>query len=201
VTALAPADVQVLLADLEAQGASQRGKADEETRQKIAEIEAGAEAEIGRIRGQAETRLRRLIANDRERITSRFRIEERRLLLEARRSALARVFSAARGRLAEGMDAAAYRAMLSRLAAEALAAVGKDAELEVARRDLALGREIASGLGATGEVRERGDEPGTIVAVSPDGRRRADNSLVRRLAQAERLLEQDLAAILFGGAS
>ncbi len=197
---MAPADVEVLLADLEAQAASQRGKEDDETRQKIAEIEAHAEAEIGRLREQAETRLRRLIANDRERIASRFRIEERRRLLEARRSALARVFSAARGRLTEGMDAGAYRAMLTRLAAEALAAVGTDAALEVARRDLALGREIASGLGATAAVQERGDAPGTVAAVSPDGRRRADNSLAPRLAQAERLMEEDLAAILFGGA-
>jgi vacuolar-type H+-ATPase subunit E/Vma4 len=198
---VATADVEVLLADLEAQAASERAKADDETRQKTDEIQARADAEIARIREQAESRLRRLVALDRERITSRFRIEERRRLLEARREALARVFSEARGRLAEGMDPAAYRAMLSRLAAEALAAVGKDADLEVAGTDLALGREIASGLGASGSVRERGDAPGTVVAVSPDGRRRADNSLATRLAQAERLMEEHIAAILLGGTS
>jgi len=201
---LAEAEVEVLLADLQAQAEAEREKLREETRQKVAEIRGGAEAEVRHIEEEAARRLERQLALDRERIHGRFRIEERRRNLEARRAAVALAFARARdllvGRVGVHEHVDAYRRVLKRLVAEALEAAGRDADVEVARRDVGAAREILSSLGVSGSVRERGEEPGTIVAVSPDGLRRADNSLGRRLVQAERLLEEGVSRELFGGA-
>jgi vacuolar-type H+-ATPase subunit E/Vma4 len=195
---VATARVETLLAELEAQAGGERAKLVEEARQKTEQARSRADAEIRGIEEAAARQLERAVALDRERIHGRFQIEERRRLLEARRAALTRVFAAARQRMGQRLAGSGYARALERRAAEALQAVGGEVNLEVARRDAAAVRQAAARLPAGAGIVERGDEPGTVVAVSRDGSRRADNSVAARMAQAERHLEDEVARRLFG---
>ncbi len=197
---MAQAEVEVLLADLEAQAEAERESARAEAGRKAAEILGAADREVRRIEDEARRRAEREAALDRERIVGRHQIEVRRRRLAARRAAIARAFSRARELLAARLQAGDYRAVLARLAREAIEAVGADADLEVARRDLAAAREVLAAAGASGEAKESGDEPGTVAAVSRDGLRRADNSASMRLEAAERVMEEAVARELLGGA-
>ncbi len=192
------AEVEVLLVELQSQADAERDKVREEARQKVAEIRARADAEARRIEEESARRLQRDVALDRERIHGRFRMEERRRSLEVRRKALARALERASQLVSERVRSATYGDVLKRLVSEALEAAGRDADFEVARRDADAARAILSALGGSGAVRDRGDEPGTIVAVSPDGLRKVDNSVHKRLTQAGRLLEEAVSRELFG---
>lgn len=196
---MAQAEVEVLLADLEAQAEAEREGVREQARRQVAEILGRADVEVRRLEEEARLRVEREIALDRERIHGRHLIQERRRRLDVRRAGIAKAFARARELLATRLQAGDYHAVLGHLAREAIEAVGADADLEVARADAAAGREILASLGARGAVRERGEERGTVAAVSPDGLRRADNSALTRLAAAERVLEEAVAGELFGG--
>ena len=76
-------------------------------------------------------------------------------------------------RMGSSPDAAAALEMLS---AEASAAVGEPCTVDVDRKK------------------------GSVVAVSSDGRRRADNSLLVRLDRAQTAYEAEVAGLLFGRA-
>ena len=178
---------------------SERESLREQARSRAVAVLEAADAEVRRIEEQVRLRVEREIALDRERILGRHRIAERRRRLDARRAALARAFARARELLAARLRDSDYDAVLARLAREAIDAVGADSDLEAARRDVAVARRALAAAGAVGEVRERGDEPGTVAAVSRDGLRRADNGAAARLAAAEGALEEVVARELLGG--
>lgn len=196
---MAQVEVEILLADLDAQAESERESLREQARNRAVAVLEAADAEVRRIEEQVRLRVEREIALDRERILGRHRIVERRRRLDARRAALARAFARARELLAKRLGESDYDAVLARLAREAIDAVGADSDLEAARRDVAVARRALAAAGAVGEVRERGDEPGTVAAVSRDGLRRADNGAAARLAAAEGALEEAVARELLGG--
>ena len=130
----------------------------------------------------------------RTREVSTARIEARRLLLNARELAVARVFDEIRaglGHLRE--DPGRYRESLKRLAVEAVSAVGGDeVVLRLSERDRGLADEAFTKavMEASGRAGDAGalklefhavDSGGGCVAASPDGRVVFDNTFARRL--------------------
>jgi vacuolar-type H+-ATPase subunit E/Vma4 len=79
----------------------------------------------------------------------------------------------------------------------AAAAVGDAEELAVARQDEALARSLALELGLRCSVRGEGERSGTVVAGSPEGLRRVDNTLSTRLERARDLIEPEISRLLF----
>ena len=133
-----------------------------------------AEAEIQRLKAEALRGLERELASEAQRLVGEARMKGRGEGLQVKRRLLEEAFSRARAevqRLCASADAAAALEMLS---AEASAAVGKPCSVEV-------------------DVKK-----GSVVASSPDGRRRADNSLLSRLDRAQSAFEAEVAGLLFG---
>ncbi len=84
-----------------------------------------------------------------------------------------------------------YPALLDALAKEALAAVGKGAQVQCNKRDLALAKKQKLDPG-------QADFSGGVIAVSADGKLRADNSLESLFEEREEELRIKAAEILFG---
>jgi vacuolar-type H+-ATPase subunit E/Vma4 len=149
-----------------------RIRAEAETRARVTLEEA--DAEIQRLQAEAVRGLERELASEAQRLVGDARMKARSEGLQVKRRLLEEAFARARveiERLRASPDAAAALAMLS---AEASAAVGEPCTVEV---DAARG---------------------SVVAASSDGRRRADNSLLSRLARAQAAYEAEVARLLFG---
>lgn len=204
-------DVDTLLAEVTRQAEAERGRLLAEARRQVEEARGRTAEEIRRLEEEAARHLESRLAADRSRIIGRLRMEERNRMLELRREAIRRAFEQAGRRLAEGGGSREeYRRLLRRLIGEAVREVGGAAdlqqlgglaELQVARRDEELARTLAREMGLDCAVRGEGEEPGTVVASTGDGLRRVDNSLATRLRTAERVLEQEVSRLLFGGST
>jgi vacuolar-type H+-ATPase subunit E/Vma4 len=193
-------DVDTLLAEVTRQAEAERGRLLAEARRQVEEARGRTAEEIRRLEEEAARHLESRLAADRSRIIGRLRMEERNRMLELRREAIRRAFEQAGRRLAEGGGSREeYRRLLRRLIGEAVREVGGAADLQVARGDKELARTLAREMGLDCAVRGEGEEPGTVVASTGDGLRRVDNSLATRLRTAERVLEQEVSRLLFGG--
>lgn len=191
------AEGEALLEEIRRHADSERKKILEEASARVETSRKSADTEVRAMEAEARRSLERRVALDRNRIAGDIENEARTRSLAARREALGKAFVDAREEISRAAAGPRYRAALLTLAREAAAVLGEPGAILFARRDEALGREITAELGLRSEVRSEGDEPGTVVAVSPDGRRRADNSLAVRLANAELLLETEVARRLF----
>jgi vacuolar-type H+-ATPase subunit E/Vma4 len=191
------AEGEALLEEIRRHAESERKKILEEASARVEASRKSADTEVRAMETEARRSLERRVALDRNRITGDLENEARIRSLGARREALGQAFARAREEISRAAAGPRYRAALLALAREAAAILGEPGAIVFARRDEALGREVVAALGLRCAVRAEGDEPGTVVAVSPDGRRRADNSLAVRLANAELLLETDVARRLF----
>jgi vacuolar-type H+-ATPase subunit E/Vma4 len=163
-----------LFSAIEERAGEERAKirAEAEARARVTLEEA--EAEIQRLKAEALRGLERELASEAQRLVGDARMKARGEGLQVKRRLLAEAFARARaevGRLGATPEAAA---VLQVLAVEASAAVGEPCSVEV---------DVAKG---------------TVVAASPDGRRRADNSLLSRLDRAQAALEAEVAGLLFG---
>jgi vacuolar-type H+-ATPase subunit E/Vma4 len=204
---------RLLLAEIQAQAEAEREKILADGRTRAAAVHAKADEEIHRLEAEESRRIERGLAADEERFQGEARLAAAARVLGAKRRWVARAFESARRRLAELLSTTAYASMLKGLIGEAAAAAatgcgadgvggadgvdGAPCELLVCEADVELARRLASELGLPHALRAQGTQPGTVIALSPG--RRIDNSLATRLAEAERLLEQDVARLLFGG--
>ena len=189
---------QALLEEIRGQSEAERQRILEEGRGRAAAIRAEAEEQVRRLEAEAERQLARRLSVEEDRLRGEASLASRTRVLASRRELLDRVFQAARQRLLERQDSPEYGELLTRLIREAAAAVGDRGELRVAEADAELGRNAVGQLGLGFEVRAEGGPKGTVIALSPDGLRRADNGLWTRLEQAGRTLEQEIARLLFG---
>jgi vacuolar-type H+-ATPase subunit E/Vma4 len=192
-------EVQALLEEIRGQSEAERQRILEEGRGRVSAIRARAEEQIRRLEAEAERQLERRLSVDEDRLRGEARLESRTRVLSARREWLDRAFQAARSRLAERCSSAEYGELLPRLAREAAAAVGRQGILRVAQDDLELARKAVSESGLDFEVRGEAGQKGTLIAMSRDGLRRADNGILTRLEQTARSREQEIALLLFGG--
>lgn len=179
-----------ILADAEAQA----GKIMENAGRSAAAEKNKTRMEIDKIRQDARAGWEAKVEKIRKREVSIARIEARRILLEAREQAVARMFA----EIEEGLghlreDPGRYRECLRTLAAEAVAAIGGEGVvLKFSEKDRGLADEsllgeiraavesVAGGAVFRAEF-AAGDNGGGCVAASADGRVVFDNTLGRRL--------------------
>jgi vacuolar-type H+-ATPase subunit E/Vma4 len=146
-----------------------RGDADTRCRQVLAEADSRIEA----LKAEAMRGLERELAGDRQRLLGEARMKARAEGLRVKRRLIAEAFARA-GKEIERLRASPPAAeVLKSLAAEAAAAVGQPCTVETSAAE------------------------GTAVAASPDGSRRADNSLSSRLKRAQVVDESEVARRLF----
>ena len=188
-------EVQALLEEIRSQSELERQRILEEGRSRVSEIRTRSDEQVRRLEAEAERQLQRRLSVDEDRLRGEARLESRTRVLAARRQWLDRAFQEARNLLEKRCSSAEYGKLLPRLAREAAAAVGDRGVLRVAQGDL----ELARTAGLDFEVRGEEGRKGTVIAMSPDGLRQADNGIWTRLEQAERTREQEVARLLFGG--
>ena len=192
-------EVQALLEEIRSQSELERQRILEEGRSRVSEIRTRSDEQVRRLEAEAERQLQRRLSVDEDRLRGEARLESRTRVLAARRQWLDRAFQEARNLLEKRCSSAEYGKLLPRLAREAAAAVGDRGVLRVAQGDLELARTTVRELGLDFEVRGEEGRKGTVIAMSPDGLRLADNGTWTRLEQAERTREQEVARLLFGG--
>ena len=188
-------EVQALLEEIRSQSELERQRILEEGRSRVSEIRTRSDEQVRRLEAEAERQLQRRLSIDEDRLRGEARLESRTRVLAARRQWLDRAFQEARNLLEKRCSSAEYGKLLPRLAREAAAAVGDRGVLRVAQGDLELARQAGLDFEVRGEERRKG----TVIAMSPDGLRLADNGIWTRLEQAERTREQEVARLLFGG--
>ncbi|MFI5367799.1 MAG: V-type ATP synthase subunit E [Spirochaetia bacterium] len=165
-----------LFSAIEERAGEERARIHEEAETRARVTLEEAEAEIQRLKAEALRGLEREMASEAQRLVGDARMKTRGEGLQVKRRLLAEAFARARTeveRLCASPNAAAALEILS---AEASAAVGEPCSVEV-------------------DVKK-----GSVVAVSSDGRRRADNSLLSRLNRAQAAFEAEVAGLLFGRA-
>jgi vacuolar-type H+-ATPase subunit E/Vma4 len=146
-----------------------RGDAETRCRQILAEADSRIEA----LKAEAMRALERELAGDRQRLLGEARMKARAEGLRVKRRLIAEAFARAGKEIERRRASPEAEEALKSLAAEAAAAVGQPCTVETS------------------------PEEGTAVAFSPDGSRRADNSLASRLKRALIVDESDVAHRLF----
>jgi vacuolar-type H+-ATPase subunit E/Vma4 len=190
---------ELLWQDIQAQADRERAEIDARAEQQLQQARERAEEEIRRVELRAEREWQGRIEGERETLLGRNRLEERRARLAARRQSLDRVFTEAGRRIQAARQSEGYAALLGRLVREALLEAGTGAELVVSASEEPLCTRLLRESGLEAAVRgEEGLPPGTVLALSADGRRRVDNGLERRLERARAVLEDEVARLLWG---
>ena len=118
-------------------------------------------------------------------------------LAQTEHAALSRVFDRARERLVELIGSDRFPAAMKELMRQALSALGEEGDLEVTRDDRELCRTLATQMGLSAAIRGEGKGHGKMIAVSRDGLRAVENSVMKRLGRAGEERVHDVAKILF----
>jgi len=200
VTQDTPLDAEAvdLVAEIDREAEAEKRKILEEARGKAAEILAAAAA---RIRAAAE--------NESHLTEKRARVNEDRLLGQARMESLGErlrglrreyqlVFEMAQQQIELLVRSPRYPDAMRALIREALGVVSQAASVCVAQADEEMCRGILRELGTVCEVKTEDLAPGSVIVASADGKVRIDNSLRVRLAAAETLLETRITRCLDG---
>jgi vacuolar-type H+-ATPase subunit E/Vma4 len=138
------------------------------------QVRADAQSRIEALKAEAMRALERELAGDRQRLLGEARMKARSEALQVKRRLIAEAFERAEKEIERLRATPRASDALRFLAAEAEAAVGQPCTVETSAKD------------------------GTTIAVSPDGSRRADNSLASRLKRARVVDESEVARRLFG---
>jgi vacuolar-type H+-ATPase subunit E/Vma4 len=158
---------------LEERAAEERAATRAEAEKRIGDIEAAADARIALLEADARRAMDKELLAEEQRLRGETRMLWRGEQLQVKRRLLAEAFGGARAEVERLCGTPACREVLRSLAAEAAAAVGDPCTVTV------------------------DPEKATVVAVSGDGARRADNSPRERLHKAEVTREAEIAALLF----
>ena len=195
--------IEQIIGDAEAQAR----KLIENARLSVTAEEKKTERELAKFEEDVRSGWEARVEKIRMREVSTARIESRRILLNAREEAVARVFgdiTASLGHLRE--DPGCYRESLRGLAVEAVVAVGgEEAVLRISERDRGFaddafiegvsGRAKTLAAGTSFRVEfDSGDNGGGCIATSADGRIVFDNTYGRRLDR----LRPEIRAMIVG---
>ena len=188
-----------------------------EAERQIAEIGQAADAEIARIRGQAQAEaaaaqhkhmpaIQAPLRAEQARILNRAKLEALKVVMGAREALIASALDAAACQLEALADSEAYARLLRQLTREAIETLAVDGQvcLRVRSRDMALMKAIAQEMGLSVEV-EGGLEHDTssrgslggVVITTPDGRITLVNTLHARLQRVASLYRSQIAEGLF----
>lgn len=188
-----------------------------EAERQIAEIGQAADAEIARIRGQAQAEaaaaqqkhmpaIQAPLRAEQARILNRAKLEALKVVMGAREALIASALDAAACQLETLADSEAYARLLRQLTREAVETLAVDGQvcLRVRSRDMALMKAIAQEMGLSAEV-EGGLERDTssrgclggVMVTTPDGRITLVNTLDARLQRVASLYRSQIAEGLF----
>ena len=194
-------DKDALLAMMRQQGEAEKAEILAQAQADVEQVYAQAEDEIQALTAQSRHQSEIQIAQESERVLGRVQMENRSELSAARNRLLEQAFERAGQEIGKSHDSAAYRSVLKTLIEEAIASVGPDGCITVANQDMELCETIMAEKQCECSVQTQGDQPGTVIATSQNGRRRVNNSTEIRLTRVEQLMKQDIARILFGSGS
>jgi vacuolar-type H+-ATPase subunit E/Vma4 len=162
-----------LLSAMERQAAEERARILAEAQARVDATLAAAEAESSRLKEEALRVLQKDLLVERERLRGEAVMKVRAERLRVKRRLLAEAFRLAGEEIERRKAADGCAAALDLLAAEARAVVGEPCDTTV------------------------NAEAGTVLAVSPDGRRRVENGFSARLRKAQASEEHEVARRLF----
>jgi vacuolar-type H+-ATPase subunit E/Vma4 len=168
------ADPGRLFGAIEERAGEERARIAAAAEARVREIQAGADTRIDLLKAEAGRGLDKELLAEAQRLLGEARMKARGEALQLKRRILAEAFARARTEIERLRATPACPAILKKLSAEAAAAVGEPCAVEVDR------------------------EKGTVAAASPDGMRRADNSLLVRVRKVETVYESEIARALFG---
>ena len=163
-----------LFGAIEERAGEERTRIREDAETRARAILEEADAEIRRLKAEAVRGLERELASEAQRLVGEARMKGRGEGLQVKRRLLEEAFARARAEIERLRDSPGAAAAMELLSAEASAAVGEPCAVKVDAH------------------------AGSVVAASPDGRRRADNSLHTRLDRAKAACEAEVAGLLFG---
>jgi V/A-type H+-transporting ATPase subunit E len=187
----------------------------------IQSMEAGAEEKIAEIRSNAArqsegiiqdaeekaktireeflARARATVADQRNRLLYKTRLDERSAGIAAKEEILNAVYSRVTGHLGKIREKNDYRSLFSRLLSESLKEMGENSVvLHVDPRDEALCREVVSQMKGNFTINPDIKTWGGVVVSSPDDQIRIHNTLESRLERAKILTKREICRILFG---
>jgi len=190
-------NVDALLSAMRAQAQEEKDAILAEAETKVREIQKRADAQIEKLKADAMREVDAQVCVESDRILGQARMYKRAKLLSAKRRLIKAAFDRAREELTTFCGTSEYGDALEALIREAVEAAAGDASIEVAAQDVDRCNAALAKLGIEHHAQASGQPPGTVVATSADGRRKIDNSLATRLARAEAIMEQEVAARLF----
>jgi vacuolar-type H+-ATPase subunit E/Vma4 len=192
------AEADALLEELSTEAQREKSEIDARAEEQLREIAERTEAELRRLHEEAEQQVKRLLDRERAALRGRYRLEEQRRRLVARRQLVEQVFAQAALRIEELRRSEGYSAALKRLVGQAAQEAGAAAQIVVAESEVELVRRLVGELGLECSVQGEGLPVGTLLARSPDGLRQVDNGLTGRLERARSALEEEVARLLWG---
>jgi vacuolar-type H+-ATPase subunit E/Vma4 len=182
-------DMSALLEAMRRQADEEKQRIISEAEQKAGEISAQAQAEIDAIRTHAEREIDRQVFMHSESVVGEMEAAERGEILAVKSGFLDQAFDTARKKLEQFSD-------LAPLIEDAVTRAGDDLQVSVAKDDVRTCKSILSRLKISGKV-EVADRPGTVIASCEIRARRIDNSIHTRLERAERVMQAEIASMLF----
>lgn len=186
-----------LLQAVSQQAALDREKVLAEAKESVRQIEAQTRVEIEQIQSNIQAEAQREIRLEKDRLLGRSQMAFRLTRQSARVRLLKQAFAQAKKAVAALPKSPQYRDILGALMTEALAITGPDSRITVSVSEEKLCRAWLGQQKLSCQIQAIDAEPGTVLAVSAQGDRRVDNSLVTRLARVESLCQQDIAVVLF----
>lgn len=193
------AEAADLIREIDREAEEQRQKILAEARDRAREILAAADAEIAADTERAEALMEKRARIDAERLLGEVTLEAAAARLRMRRQMYDQAVAQARKSITDLARGPRWKDALGALLAEALSAAGADAAAKAAvtAPDRAIAAALLKELGKSCVVETVDGDPGTVVVMAGDGRRRIDNSLGVRLDQAAESREAAIAARLF----
>ncbi len=172
-----------------------------QAKDQIRVIEAQTREDIAQIQRQIQAEAQQAIGLEKDRLSGQAKVAFRLARQASRVRLVKQAFAQAGKALAALPQSPEYRDILGALIAEALDIAGPEAQIKVAASEETLCRAWTRSHGLPCALQAIEAEPGTVLAMTPDGTREVDNSLATRLSRAESLCGHQVAAILFEEAS
>ena len=168
-----------------------------DARLRVDEIETRTGEETAQIHARIEAEARQSLLEERDRLAGESQAATRLDRQTSRTQFLGQAFDEARQALKTLVKSSEYPEIIGALIAETLDTLGPDAQVSVAASDVTLCRTWLGQRGLQCSLKGIEADRGTVQAITPDGTRQVDNSLMARLSRVESLCGHEVAAILF----
>ncbi len=192
------AEAAALVAEIDREAEAEKELILTTAKEKAREILAAADARISAATEEASRLLEKTARVDEERLLGQARLSAEAERVRGLRQTYDEVFEIAQERIDALAGSPRYAEVMKALIGESLRMLPKAARMIVARGDEKLCRDTARALGVDCEVTAAELPRGSVVASTADGKVTADNSLGTRLLMARGAMETQIARCLDG---